>query len=291
MLFRGIPRTELQEEFRNSLAQRGWVDGRNINIDGRAAEGRRGRLVKLARELISLKTNVLVTNSAPAARAAIIATKTIPIVTIGGNPVADELIVNPARPEANVTGLSGSESPEISGKRLELLKQALPNTGRVAVLLRPEIRNHRLHLRHVREAAKKLGISLQTVELEHLYGIENAFSKMIKPDAVLILPWAMDIPHQRDLILQEAAKKGLATMYTGRNFVASGGFMAYGPVATQLWRRAAIFVDKLLKGSAPSDLPVERPMHYELVINLKTASNFGLSISPELLLQANQVFK
>jgi putative ABC transport system substrate-binding protein len=217
-------------------------------------------------------------------------TSTIPIVAIGGNPVADEVVVNPARPEA-LTALSSSESPEISGKRLELLQQGLPNIARVAVLLRREIRNHTLHLNHVRQAAKMLGINVQAAELEHRYRVENTFSKMINPQAVLILPWAMDIPYQRKLILHSAAKKRLPTVYTNRHFVKRGGFMSYGPVRTHTWKRAAMMVDKLLKGAKPADLPVERPLHFELVVNLKTANAFGLTVSPELLLQANEVIR
>jgi putative ABC transport system substrate-binding protein len=210
---------------------------------------------------------------------------------IGGNFVADNLVANTTRPEGNVTGVSGSESPEVSGKRLELLQQAFPDIARVAILLRRDIYNHALHLNHTREAAKKLGISVQPVELEHPYDVENAFSKMIKPEAVLILPWAMDIPRQREMILQSAAKKRLPTVYTGRRFVKNGGFMSYGPVRNRTSKRAAMFVDNLLKGATPADLPVERPLHFELVINLNTAKSFGLTVAPELLLQADEVIR
>jgi putative ABC transport system substrate-binding protein len=291
MLFRGLPPPKFKDQFRKSLAERGWVEGRNIIIEERSGKGKKVRLEELARELINAKADVIIANSAPAARAAIVATKTLPIVVIGGNPVADGLVANAARPEANVTGVSGSESPEISGKRLELLQQAFPSIARVAILVRPEIHNHTLHLNHTRVAAKKLGISVQAVELEHLYRIENAFSRMVQPQAVLILPWAMDLPYQRKMILQSAAKHRLPTVYTRRHFVKHGGFMSYGPVHTHTRKRAAMLVDKLLKGASPAELPVERPLHYELVINLKTANSFGLTVAPELLLQADEVIR
>ena len=291
LLFRGVPPPEFKDQFRKSLSERGWIEGQNIIIEEQSGEGRKVRLPELAKELITAKTNVIVANSAPAARAAMVSTKTIPILVIGGNLVADGLVANTARPEANVTGVSGSESPEISGKRLELLQQAFPNIARVAVLLRPEIHNHALHLNHTRQAAKKLGISVQPVELEHPYDVENAFSKMIKPEAVLILPWAMDMPRQREMILESAAKKRLPTVFTRPHFVKRGGFMSYGPVGAHMWKRAALLVDKLLKGASPADIPVERPLHFELFINLKTANSFGLTVAPELLLQANEIMR
>jgi len=291
ILVRGMPSPEFTDQFRKSLGEQGWIDGHNIIIEERFGEGRKGRLLELAKELVSIRTDVIVANSAPAARAVMAVTNTIPIIAIGGNPVADDLVANTLRPESNVTVLSLSESPEISGKRLELLKQAIPSITRVAVLLWPDVRNHEHHLKHTREAAKMLGMSVQPVELERPFLIENAFSRMVKPQAVLILPFAMDIPYQRGMILHYAAKKLLPTVYTGRNFVRQGGFMSYGPVRTHAWKRAATFVDKILKGARPADLPVERPLHYELVINLKTANSFGLTVAPELLLQANEVIK
>jgi len=291
VLFRGFPSPELQHQFRKSLSERGWVEGRNIIIEERYGEGKRGRLLNLAKEFIAIETDVIVVNGAPAARAARIATNTIPIVVIGGNPVADDLVANRLRPDGNVTGVSTSESPEMSGKRLELIWQALSGIERIAVLLRPEIGNHALHFKHTREAAKMLGITVQAVELEQPGGVDDAFSRMIKPQAVLILPWGMDIPYQRKMILQSAAKRRLPTVYTGRNFVTQGGFMSYGPVRTHTWKRAAMLVDKLLKGASPADLPVERPLHFELVINLKTANSFGLTVAPELLLQADEVIR
>ena len=166
----------------------------------------------------------------------------MPIVAIG-DPVADDLVTNWMKPEANVTGLSLSESPEISGKRLELLKQAVPSITRVAVLVLPHVGNHARHLKHTQDAAKILGMSVQPIALERPFLIENAFSKMVNPQAVLILPFAMDIPDQRERILQSAAKKRLPTMYTGRNFVRRGGFMSYGPVRLHTWKRAAAFID------------------------------------------------
>jgi putative ABC transport system substrate-binding protein len=291
ILFRGFSSAELIDQFRKTLGERGWSDGRNIIIEERSGEGKKGQLARLAKELVDLKMDAIVVNSAPAARAVIAITNRIPIVAIGGDPVADNLVVNRLRPEANVTVLTLNEEPAVSGKRLELLKQGIPSIARVAVLLRPDIRSHERHLQHTREAARVLGVNVQPVELEQPLLIADAFSRMSNVQAALILPWAMDIPRQRELILHHAAKKRLLTVYTGPKFVRHGGFMSYGPVRTEAWKRAAAFVDKILKGARVAELPVERPMHYELLINLKTANSFGLTVEPELLMQANEVIK
>ena len=292
ILFTGIPSSlpGFKDQFRKSLAERGWVEGHNIIIEERYGEGKESRLLELAKELISVKTDVIVASSSLAARAAMAATKIIPIIAIG-DPIGENLVTNRVRPEANVTGLSLNESQEMSGKRLEMLKQAVPSITRVAVLLLPQHPVHAGHLKHTRATAKVLGMIVQPVELEwERPYMENAFSKMLNPQALLMLPWAMPIAHQQE-ILYHAAKKRLPTVYTQRKFVTLGGFMSYGPVRTHTWRRAATFVDKLLKGASPADLPVERPLHFELVINLKTANSMGLTVRPELLIQANEVIR
>ena len=289
ILFSGVPSSlsGLKDDFRKSLVERGWVEGHNIIIEERYGGGKEDRLFEIAKELVSIKTDVIVCNSTYAARAAMAATNIIPIIAIG-YPVGDGLVTNPVKPEANVTGLMVTEPPQTSGKRLELLRQAVPSVRRIAVLV-PDIPRRAQNLQHTQKTARVLGISVQTIVLERHY-IKAALSKMINPQALLILPWATGIRESWE-ILNYATNMRLPTVFTRRHFVVQGGFMSYGPVRTDAWKRAASFVDKLLKGISPAELPVERPLHYEFVINLKTANSFGLTVAPELLLQANEVIK
>jgi putative ABC transport system substrate-binding protein len=291
ILFRGFASTEFTDQFRSSMRRRGWIDGHNVVIEERSAEGRKEQLGQFAKELVDLKIDVIVVNGVTAARAVMAVTNTMPTIAIGGDPTAENLVVNSLRPEANVTVLTLNEEPEVSGKRLELLKQGIPSITRAAVLLKPRIRSHGRHLKHIGETAKILKINVQPVALEGPLLIEKAFSSMTDVEAVLILPWGMDIPQQRGMILHHAAKKRLLTVFTGPNPVRRGGFMSYGPVRTEAWKRAGTIVDKILKGARVADLPVERPIHYELVINVKTANSFGFAVAPELLMQADEVIK
>jgi len=278
-----------KNDLRKQLAEQGWIDGRNLIVDERYTGGTEVRIHALARELVNAKSDVIVATSSFAARAAMKASRTIPIIALG-DPVGDKLVSNPLQPEANLTGLITTEPPEVSGKRLELLKQALPNLMRVDVLVPSYIPTRWQNLKNTQHAATALGMSIQARILEHPNMMKDALSKMINPQALVILAWAMKL-HQEEEIFSFAARMKLPTVYTRRGFVERGGFMSYGPVRTHTWKRAAMMVNKLLKGAKPAELPVERPLNYELVINLKTANGFGLTVAPELLLQANEVIR
>ena len=249
-------------------------------IEYRDAEGKLERLPALAAELVALKVDVIVAASTPAALAAKQATRTIPIVfAAAGDPVASGLVTSLARPGGNVTGLS-ILAPELVGKCLELLKQAVPGVSRVAVLWQPGALGERTEkdmLKGAEVAARALGVRLQFVEARGPADFDRAFSDMTRAraGALTVLPSAMFFSERRRLV-DLAAKNRLPAVYPWREFVDAGGLMSYGPNLADLYRRAATYVDKILKGAKPGDLPVEQPTKFELVINLKTAKALGL---------------
>jgi len=280
------------EAFREGLRELGWVEGRNIVIDYRFAEGRFDRLPDLAAELVRLKVNVIVAWPTPPAIAAKNATGTIPIVMIGvGYPIELGLIASLARPGRNVTGLSFNVGEEI-GKGLELLKETLPKVRRVAILSNPANPGHAPAVSIVKAAARSLGLQLQLLEAREPNQLEGAFAAMAKDrvEALLVVTDSMFI-FQRARLADLAVKNRLPAMFGVREFVDAGGLMSYGVSVPDLMRRAATFVDKILKGAEPADLPVEQPTKFELVINLKTAKALGLTIPPSLLLRADQVIE
>ncbi len=284
---------QLHEAFRQGLRDLGYVEGRNVVIEYRDAEGKPERLPALAAELVALKVDVIVAPTTPAALAAKQATRTLPIVFIGsGDPVTDGLVTSLARPGGNVTGLS-SLTPERVGKCLELLTQAVPGVSRVAALWQPGAVGERTEkdtLKGAEVAARALGVRLQFVEARGPADIDSAFSDMTRARAGALAVWttAMFVS-ERGRLVALAAKNRLPAVYTLREFVDAGGLMAYGHNQADLNRRAATYVDKILKGAKPADLPVEQPTKFELVINAKTAQALGLTIPQSLLLRADEV--
>jgi putative ABC transport system substrate-binding protein len=285
--------TNLHEAFRQGLRDLGYVEGRNVVIEYRDAEGKPERLPALAAELVALKVDVIVAGSTPHALAAKRATRTLPIVFIGaGDPVTDGLVTSLARPGGNVTGLS-SLTPERLGKCLELLTQAVPGVSRVAVLWQPGAVGERTEkdmLKGAEVAARALGVRLQFVEAEGPADIDRAFADMTRGRAGALAVWTTAmLVTERGRLVALAAKNRLPAMYTLREFVDAGGLMSYGHSQADLNRRAATYVDKILKGAKPGDLPVEQPTTFDLVINLKTAKALGLTIPQSVLGRADHV--
>ena len=279
------------EAFRQGLRELGWVEGQNIVIEYRYAEGRFDRLPDLAAGLVRLKVDIIVASATPAATAAKNATATIPIVMASvGNPVEMGLIASLARPGGNVTGLSYSVGQEIFGKQLELLKEIVPKVRRVAILSNPANPFHALAIRDVKVAARSLGVQLQLLEARGPNEFDGAFAAMAKErvGALLVVADATFNSYRTRLVDLEARSRRPAA-YGSREMVQAGGLMSYGPSLPDLFRRSATYVDKILKGTKPADLPVEQPTKFELVINLKTAKALGLTIPPSLLLQADQI--
>ena len=284
--------SRLYEAFRQGLRERGWVEGRNAVIEWRFAEGRMERFPDLAADLVRLKVDVIVTLGGPAARAARQATTTIPIVAVAvSDPVGQGFVASLARPGGNVTGLA-TLFPELAVKRLGLLKEILPGVSRVAVLWNAANPGNVIILRGVQAAARTLGVTLQSREVRGPDDFEAAFAKMSRErhDALMILDDPLLFQY-RASIVDFAAKKRLPTMHPFRESVEAGGLIAYSVNLAELNRRAAEYVDKILKGAKPADLPIEQPTEFELVINLRTAKAFGLTIPQSLLQRADLVIE
>ena len=281
----------LTDAFRQGLRQLGYVEGKNIVIEFRYAEGKFDRLADLAAEIVHLKVDVIVVASTPAIQAVKHATATIPIVMVGpGDPVGLGLIASLARPGGNLTGLSFL-STELTGKRLELLKEAFPKISRVAVLQTTASAQEQA-VKESEVAAQTLRIQVQPVQVQSPDDFENAFLTITKgrAGALLILRSPLVRTHATR-IMDFAKKRRLATMYDDGLFVEAGGLMSYGTNTLDFYSRAAVYVDKILKGAKPADLPVEQPMKFEFVINLKTAKQIGLTIPPNVLARADRVIK
>jgi putative ABC transport system substrate-binding protein len=285
----------LRDAFLQGMRDLGYVEGRNLVIEYRYAEGQLERFPALAAELVALKVDVIVAPPTPAAHAAKRATTTIPIVFAGaGDPVTSGLVTSLARPGGNITGLSGL-SPELVGKCLEQLKQAVPGVSRVAVLWQPGGQGERAErdmLKEAAVAARALGMRLQFVEARGTADFDWAFSNMTtaRAGALTVLPSSMFNTERRRLA-DLAAKSRLPAVYQLREYVDAGGLMAYGANLADLNRRAAAYVDKILKGAKPADLPVEQATKFELVINLKTAKALGITIPQSVLLRADEVIQ
>ena len=281
------------DAFRQRLRELGWVEGQNIVIDYRYAEGRVDRLPDLAAELVRLKVDLIVSGGTQAATAAKNATETIPIVMIAvRDPVGTGLIASLARPGGNVTGVSGYAGLEIVAKQLELLKETVPKIRRVAILSNPANAYHQLAIREVNVAARSLGVQLQLLEARGPNEFDGAFAAMAKErvGALLVLSDAIFGSH-RTRLADLAARSRLPAAYGVRESVEAGGLMSYGPSFLDLHRRAATYVDKILKGANPAELPVEQPTKFELVINLKTARTLGVTIPPSVLARADHVIE
>jgi len=282
------------EAFRRGLRELGYVEGTTILIEWRSAEGQPDRLPSLAAELVRLKVDVIVTAGPSATRPAKAATVTIPIVITNDNdPVANGFVASLARPGGNITDLS-SLSPEIYGKQLELLKEIVPQLSRVAVLGASAEPGHAQALRETERAARTLRVQLQYLDVQGPSDTETAFraARSGRADAVLMLTSAVLFSHQKQVV-DLAAKSRLPVMYflASPGFTAGGGLMSYGASITDMDRRAATYVDRILKGAKPADLPVEQPTRFELVINLKTAKALGLTIPPSVLARADEVIQ
>jgi ABC-type uncharacterized transport system substrate-binding protein len=286
---------DLHEAFRQGLRDLGYVEARNLVIEYRDAKGKFERLPALAAELVALKVDVIVAGGTPHALAAQQATRTIPIVLTGaGDPVTSGLVTSLARPGGNVTGLSNLR-PDLVGKCLEQLKQAVPGVSHVAVLWQPGGRSERTEkdmLKEAEVAGRALGVRLQFVEARGPADFDRAFSDMTRAraGALTVLPSTM-LNNERRRLVDLAAKNQLPAVYAIREAVDAGGLMSYGPNGADMYRRAATYVDKILKGAKPTDLPVEQPTKFELVINLKTAKALGLTIPHALLLRADEVIQ
>ena len=281
------------EAFRQGLHDLGYVEGKSIVIEWRGADGKLDRLPALAAELVRLKVDIIITAGSPATRAAKEVTTTIPIVmTQASDPVASGFVASLARPGGNITGLS-TLAPEISGKRLELLKEIVPKLSRVAVLGTSTSPGNAQELREVELAAGALGVKLQYLDVLSSKDIETAFRAASKgrADAVLEIVSGSIRSRQRKEIAALAIQSRLPVIYERAEEVEAGGLMSYGMSVTDLDRRAATYVDKILKGAKPADLPVEQPMKFELVINLKAAKQIGLTIPQSVLYRADKVIK
>jgi putative ABC transport system substrate-binding protein len=281
------------EAFRQGLRELGWVEGQNIVIEYRFAEGQYDRLPDLAAELARLKVDVIVAIPTPAAVAAKNATATIPIVmTNVGDPVGLRLIASLARPGGNVTGLSYSIGMETFGKSLELLKTAVPKVRRVAVLSNPANSAHALAISSLKVMAQSLALDLQFLAARGPNEFDDAFEAMAKERAGAVLVTADSLFNlHRARLADLTAKHRLPSMHGIREMVEAGGLMSYGPDTTYQSRHAATYVDKILKGAKPADLPVEQPTTFEVVINLKTAKTLGLTMPQSLLTRANHVIE
>jgi len=280
------------EAFRQGLRDVGYVEGKNIIVEFRYAERKVDRLPTLAAELVRLKVDVIVTSASQETRAAKEATNTIPIVmTNEGDPVETGFVASLARPGGNITGLS-TLSPELSGKRLELLKEIVPKLSRVAVLGSSTNPGNADTLRELEVAAQELKVKLQYLDILNPNDIETAFRAAGKERAGAVILLSNSIlTSQRRQIIDLAVKSRLPVSYARPEFVESGGLMTYGPSFVDLCRRAATYVDKILKGTNPADLPVEQPMKFEFVVNLKAAKQIGLTIPPNVLTRADKVLK
>jgi putative ABC transport system substrate-binding protein len=280
------------EAFRQGLRELGYVEGKNIVIEWRYAEGKADRLPGLAAELVRLKVDIIVTTGPGPTRSAKTATSTIPIVmTADPDPVGEGFVASLARPGGNITGLS-SLVPDLSGKRLELLKEIVPGVSRVAVLGVSNYPGNSQALRETELAARVFRLQLQYLDIIDPKAIETAFREASKAhaDAVLLLGGAVFV-QRRTQIAALAVKSRLPTIHYRHDFVEDGGLISYATSITDLTRRAATYVDKILKGANPADLPVEQPTKFELVINLKTAKQIGLTIPPAVLARADKVIK
>ena len=296
--FQVLPRAQNEQMLKaleEGLRERGYVPGQNIFIEYRFADGKSERLPELAAELVRLKVDVIVTGQNPATVAAKQATTTIPIVTtLASDPVGAGLIASLARPGGNITGLTTDVTPEVGGKRLQLLKEFAPRVSRVAVLWNPAFRGFepKPAFQALEDAARRLRVTLRKVEVREPGDVERGFDSMVseRADGLYVITDPITFTHRR-LIADLAVKNRLAAMFTVSEFVGAGGFMSYGANLADLYRRAATYVDKILKGAKPADLPVEQPTKFEFVINLKTAKTLGVKFSEDLLSIADEVIE
>lgn len=294
VLYTGTPSTASQssEAFRHGLREHGYREGQNIVVEQRFGDAKPERLPELAAELVRLKVDVIVTSTDEAIAAVKRQTQTIPIVmTASTDPVGTGFVSSLAHPGGNITGFT-SISPELSAKKLELLREAVPGLARVAIMWNPDIRGALLDYKATEEAARSMRLQLQSVEVIRADEIDGAFSALTagRAQALIVAPSTLTLDN-RVKITRVAQNNRLPSIYAGRAFAEAGGLMAYGSSLDERWRRAATYVDKILKGAKPGDLPVEQPANFELVINMKTAKTLELTLPPSLLRRAHEVIQ
>jgi putative tryptophan/tyrosine transport system substrate-binding protein len=288
----GPPAPSSPTPFNEGLRKLGYVEGQNIAIEPRYANGQMNRLPELAVDLVRQSPDVIVAQSYPAALAAKQATSTIPIVIMGaGDPVATGLVASFARPGGNITGVSALET-ELSGKRLELLKEAFPKLARLALLWNAADFGMTLKFRELERAAQALRVTVQASAVREPKDFEAVFAELIskRPEALFVITDPLTVLNRKQVV-ELAAKHRLPAMYENSPYVDDGGLMAYGPNQSETLERALHHVDKILKGTKPSDLPIEQPTKFEFIVNLKTAQQLGLTIPPDVLARADRVIK
>ena len=282
----------LVDSFREGLRELGYEEGRNIAIEYRWADGRYERFAALVAELIAAKVDVIVTAGTPAALAVKKATSTVPLVMVAvGDPVGTGLVPSLARPDGNLTGLS-SVAPDLEGKRLELLREIVPSVSRIAVFLNSVNPFHATSMRQAQTAGKTLGIKVQQYDIRKSEDLDGAFAAIRKerPDALLILADRVFL-HNRERIVDFTEEQRLPNVSAYKEVVEAGGLMSYGPSYEDMHKRAAIYVNKILKGAKPGNLPIEQPTKFTLVVNLKAAKALGISMPPAVLSRADDVIE
>ncbi|MBI2754077.1 MAG: ABC transporter substrate-binding protein [Betaproteobacteria bacterium] len=287
-----VARNPRMAAFLQGLRDLGWIEGQNIVIERRFAEGQLARLADLAADLARVQVEVIVTAAAPSAVAAKAATHTVPIVMLDpGDPVGSGLVESLARPGGNITGVT-SIAPDLAAKRLGLLKEAAPKITHVAVLSNAAIPPAEIAMQELQAAAKVLGLRVRSVAAQGSKGLDDAFRLIVqeRADGVIVFPDPLTFSNQEKIVSFAAASR-IPVMFGAREFVEAGGFMSYGPSYPDMFRRGAHYVDRILKGAKPADLPVEQPTRFELVVNLKTAQALGLIIPQSILLRADRVIE
>jgi putative ABC transport system substrate-binding protein len=291
MLFIGGRDQPHLEAFKQGLRERGYIEGKNIRFEYRYAEGKEDRLDQLAAELVREKVDVIVTTASISALAARKASHSIPIVMTSGNPLEMGLAKSLAQPGGNVTGLTVMLS-DLSSKRLEILKDTLPKMTRVAVLWTPQNRESSIGFDETAAAAKAFSLQLQPAPIQSANDLDQTFAEIAKAHvgglSVILSP--LSTLHSKRIV-ELATKHRVPGIYPTRQFTEEGGLMAYGPLIGDLYRRAATYVDKILKGAKPADLPVEQPMKFEFIVNLKTAKQIGITVPPNVLVRADKVIR
>jgi putative ABC transport system substrate-binding protein len=280
------------DAFVQELRARGYVEGRNLIIERRYSEGKPERFPDFAAEFVRLKVDVIVASTTPAVKAAKQASSTIPIVTVYvGDPIGSGLVASLARPGGNVTGTS-TQGKELRGKQLEVLHELVPSATRIAVIWEPAIPPHLPSLKDIEAVGRALHIDVNSYPVRTAEDFETMLAAIVRDRAMGLLPFDGQVTFvQRRRLFEFAARTRLPAVYATRTYVSDGGLMSYGPSLADLFRKAAVFVDRILKGAKPADLPVEQPTKFELIINLKTAKALGLTIPPSLLLRADQVIE
>ena len=282
----------LVNSFREGLRELGYEEGRNIAIEYRWADGQYERFAALVTELIAAKVDVIVTAGTPAALAVKKATSTVPLVMVAvGDPVGTGLVPSLARPDGNLTGLS-SVAPDLEGKRLELLREIVPSVSRIAVFLNSVNPFHATSMRQAQTAGKTLGIKVQQYDIRKSEDLDGAFAAIRKerPDALLILADRVFL-HNRERIVDFTGEQHLPNVNAYKELVEAGGLISYGPSYEDMHKRAAIYVNKILKGAKPGNLPIEQPTKFTLIVNLKAAKALGISMPPAVLSRADQVIE